>query len=659
MSNEHANGADDEELAIHEYEVELVDEEDEHDETEGNETEDHDDTTTTGLGESTDISGYFDESQRTTTERTEDVDDDDDDDESGDDEDEEDGTERDATEKDETDKEATEKDETEKGVTEKDEGRDSAESESEHAANKEVPQLEGTDGNDHDDFEKTANHQEFAEAGEVHEDHDDRDAVEGDDEESEEEEGESEEDNGEEESSEESDDDDDDEDDEHENDHQAENKAGHDADAAGEKEQSDPVTPQSEYKESDGEEYYCPLETVEEVSGEEAPSELGDSDDDMPKYVPNISQRDERLSNYDEDEMPDDEFAAFEELSRDGPRMNDPVALGDMHEREIDEEAGFEQPPVQTPIVVEAASPPPAEPEIGHQMQQARQAEATNSAEPETAYFVADFDSKNDTISNDIEANEAATREAGVEKEANRYDQGHVRKAKQVEGDDDDGEKPDDEVRKFRRKVAVIACVIIAILIAVAIIVPVVIVSSRSSSSTKVETRPTYSPTVAPSTNTLAPSRIDAVIQYLSAVGISSKYELEKVGSPQHLAAIWLAEKDPDNLAIPSSLNRLLTSSGSADEFNARYIMVLLYYAMNGSTWKQHLNFLSSGNICDWKSNATEQDLTDSLGVSCSASLEVVGLDFCAFVRIVLFLLLTESHHLFVSFSSRIFYSFQ
>ncbi len=82
-----------------------------------------------------------------------------------------------------------------------------------------------------------------------------------------------------------------------------------------------------------------------------------------------------------------------------------------------------------------------------------------------------------------------------------------------------------------------------------------------------------------------------SVVEYLNSHNISSYEELTTVGSPQHLAAQWLAESDPARLPVPDTEDYLYVT---------RYVMALNYFALDGEGWTMDVNFLTAEHVCDW-----------------------------------------------------------
>lgn len=75
----------------------------------------------------------------------------------------------------------------------------------------------------------------------------------------------------------------------------------------------------------------------------------------------------------------------------------------------------------------------------------------------------------------------------------------------------------------------------------------------------------------------------------------SSKSDINSKGSPQNLAAEWIAVTDPRQVDIPAS-----TSYEESYEFVQRYVLAVLYYATQGDSWNdgRMSHFLGSSSEC-------------------------------------------------------------
>jgi Leucine-rich repeat (LRR) protein len=91
--------------------------------------------------------------------------------------------------------------------------------------------------------------------------------------------------------------------------------------------------------------------------------------------------------------------------------------------------------------------------------------------------------------------------------------------------------------------------------------------------------------------------RLDQIHIFILGSGISSESDLKDTSKPQYKAAQWIANEDESD--IPET-NDYATSYS----FVQRYVMAVFYYALNGPSWSNQLNFLSTAlNTCDWNLN--------------------------------------------------------
>lgn len=120
--------------------------------------------------------------------------------------------------------------------------------------------------------------------------------------------------------------------------------------------------------------------------------------------------------------------------------------------------------------------------------------------------------------------------------------------------------------------------------------------------------------------------RLMKTIDVLATNNISDRKDLSVQGTPQFLAARWMADVDPLQYAIPSMG---MNATEEAYHFVQRYVLVVLFHATGGpDTWSNYLNFLSPDHECSW---FLSKEFTDgqvySMGVSCrGAELQVSDL---------------------------------
>lgn len=103
---------------------------------------------------------------------------------------------------------------------------------------------------------------------------------------------------------------------------------------------------------------------------------------------------------------------------------------------------------------------------------------------------------------------------------------------------------------------------------------------------------PVASPVTAPAS---APRQatIEQVIDFLSTRNISLSTDLTNRTSPQHGAALFLANHDGLNLPVPVDDN-------DVDSYITRYVMALVHHSLDGYNWVAEVNFTSAAETCLW-----------------------------------------------------------
>lgn len=110
--------------------------------------------------------------------------------------------------------------------------------------------------------------------------------------------------------------------------------------------------------------------------------------------------------------------------------------------------------------------------------------------------------------------------------------------------------------------------------------------------------------------------RLTTTIQFLQESGISDPNSFQDQKSPQYQAALWMANYDPLHLS--------LSNQGA---FLQRYVVVVLYYALNFETWGQLLGWLSNTSECSWSSwFATETLVQNFEGIVCNNASQLTEL---------------------------------
>ncbi|CAB9504929.1 serine threonine-protein kinase BRI1-like [Seminavis robusta] len=128
-------------------------------------------------------------------------------------------------------------------------------------------------------------------------------------------------------------------------------------------------------------------------------------------------------------------------------------------------------------------------------------------------------------------------------------------------------------------------------------------------------------PENAPLSETHFRGRAEHVKSYLIEQGISSEEDLSNTGTPQQMAMNYIITGTsgpglgrPYIIEVPDG--DLTTQSGY--DFVTRYVLSVLFYALNGQRWVFFLNFLTPTPVCEWFSQLQYADLkTEHRGVVC------------------------------------------
>lgn len=125
------------------------------------------------------------------------------------------------------------------------------------------------------------------------------------------------------------------------------------------------------------------------------------------------------------------------------------------------------------------------------------------------------------------------------------------------------------------------------------------------------------------STDNSSTSRLNRAMDALANYGISNRVLLDEPSSPQYQAVRWIAIEDSEQIDIPIDLEDM-----NQFQFVQRYVLAVLYFAMNGPKWNNALNFVSSRHECSWfKTMPDENDEIVAIGVSCDDRLQVRTLE--------------------------------
>jgi hypothetical protein len=96
-------------------------------------------------------------------------------------------------------------------------------------------------------------------------------------------------------------------------------------------------------------------------------------------------------------------------------------------------------------------------------------------------------------------------------------------------------------------------------------------------------------------------SRSEEVMAYLEMVGVSSMDLMTTKGTPQHEAAVWIADFDKFYMDLPvMEVPTQVPTDVGHNLFVERYVLAVMYYSLGGPTWSYKMNFLKPIPTCSW-----------------------------------------------------------
>jgi hypothetical protein len=120
-------------------------------------------------------------------------------------------------------------------------------------------------------------------------------------------------------------------------------------------------------------------------------------------------------------------------------------------------------------------------------------------------------------------------------------------------------------------------------------------------------------------------SKVDQVIAYVVDASVSDLTALTTIGSPQNRAAIWMAETDAADTAVPAGNATVLEGYN----YMVRYVMAVFYYSTGGDNWHVQYFAMTFAPVCDWNNVIIDGPDAYRQGIICDAETDVVfGLDF-------------------------------
>jgi hypothetical protein len=119
-------------------------------------------------------------------------------------------------------------------------------------------------------------------------------------------------------------------------------------------------------------------------------------------------------------------------------------------------------------------------------------------------------------------------------------------------------------------------------------------------------------------------SNVDQVIAYMVNASVSDLTDLLTIGSPQNRAAIWMAEQDAADTAVPTGN----TTALEGYNYMVRYVMAVFYYSTGGDNWNDQYFSMTFAPVCDWN-NVIDGPNAYRQGIICGEETDLVfGLDF-------------------------------
>ena len=148
------------------------------------------------------------------------------------------------------------------------------------------------------------------------------------------------------------------------------------------------------------------------------------------------------------------------------------------------------------------------------------------------------------------------------------------------------------------------------VVLTVIIVVPTILTQSSSQNQRSTGQRPTTTPSPLPAPTEPPQQRMDAIIEFLANLGISSESKLKTGGTPQNKAVEWMAFSDEFRPRVPSPNEKYFG-------FVERYVLAVLYFSTNGPSWTYRMKFLTGVHHCEWHDDfLTGEGATLRYGVS-------------------------------------------
>lgn len=199
-----------------------------------------------------------------------------------------------------------------------------------------------------------------------------------------------------------------------------------------------------------------------------------------------------------------------------------------------------------------------------------------------------------------------------------------------------------------------IGCSVLLLATALAFVIVVSMAAAKKSGSVDVNNNKDSNTLV--TTDSSSSPRYLSTVDWLTAHQISDQTALTTAGSPQFLAAVWMADVDALQEDIPVTIavdeDTLPTPHDNVDaflntttdstvvtqqnneegyhrhvmyeRFLQRYVLALLYFSLGGAEWTYDLDFLTASHECGWfRAEKGNDDLEYAVGVTCNSKLLV------------------------------------
>ena len=201
-----------------------------------------------------------------------------------------------------------------------------------------------------------------------------------------------------------------------------------------------------------------------------------------------------------------------------------------------------------------------------------------------------------------------------------------------------------------------IGCSVLLLATALAFVILVSMAAAKKGGSSSVDVTDNNSSSSMVTTDSSSSPRFLSTVDWLTTHQISDKTALTTAGTPQFLAAIWMADLDALQEDIPVTVasdeildtphnnvdafldqNTTDPTSVAAQEkeegyhhhvmferFVQRYTLAVLFYSLGGAEWTYNLDFMSSSHECGWfRAEKGNDDLEYAVGVTCNNKLLV------------------------------------